>query len=178
MYANYKSSLAGTATAMKGVFAFKQLKPNVKPKAKTNSRSHAGGRVMISYSWAQKEIVLKIRDELDEAGISLWFDEVNMEGSTLEAMAEGILGSDLILICMSESYFNSQNCRSEAEYAYKKKRKIIPLILERGYKPQGWLDFLIGSELYLDFTQEPFDEKAKKLKSDIKSKLKKISLAP
>ena len=37
---------------------------------------------------------------------------------------------------------------TEASYAYKLDKKIVPLLLEDGYKPDGWLGILQGMDLY------------------------------
>ena len=37
---------------------------------------------------------------------------------------------------------------SEASYAYKKRRPIVPLMMEEGYDPDGWLGALVGLKLY------------------------------
>lgn len=42
----------------------------------------------------------------------------------------------------------SQACRTEAEYAYTRKKPLIPVMFERGYKPDGWLGIIMGSKLY------------------------------
>ena len=36
----------------------------------------------------------------------------------------------------------------EAEYAYTLKKKVIPILVEDGYKPDGWLGILQGTKLY------------------------------
>lgn len=41
---------------------------------------------------------------------------------------------------------------SEAEYAFQIKKKIIPVKLERQYKADGWLGFVIGAKLFFDFS--------------------------
>lgn len=64
-----------------------------------------------------------------------------MYGCSLEAMASAIEKSDLILICMSQKYKLSPNCRAEAEYAFNIRKKYIPLIMEKSYKPDGWFVF-------------------------------------
>lgn len=43
---------------------------------------------------------------------------------------------------------------TEGEYAYSKKRDIIPLIVEQDYEADGWLGPLVLNRLYFDFTQE------------------------
>ena len=41
---------------------------------------------------------------------------------------------------------------AEANYAYKLKRPIIPLLMEEGYDPDGWLGIILGTKLYYKFT--------------------------
>ncbi|XP_059146064.1 uncharacterized protein LOC131933303 [Physella acuta] len=137
------------------------------------ARSQPEGHIMISYCWAQKETVFKIRDELQKAGHKLWIDVENMEGSTLQAMAEAIEDAKLVLMCYSENYFNSRNCRAEAEYMYKENKPIIPLLMQQGYSAKKWLGIILGSRLYIDFSgKHPFDAKMKELKSQIANQLK------
>ena len=31
-----------------------------------------------------------------------------------------------------------QACRTEAEYAFQQRKKIVPVLMERDYKPSGW----------------------------------------
>lgn len=38
--------------------------------------------------------------------------------------------------------------RAAAEYAFQQRKKIIPILMEAGYKPSGWLGALIGTRLY------------------------------
>jgi hypothetical protein len=57
---------------------------------------------------------------------------------------------------MSEQYRRSNYCRAEAYYAFQRQLKIVPVLLEHHYKPDGWLLFLIGQLLYVDFTKHEF----------------------
>jgi len=40
----------------------------------------------------------------------------------------------------------------ELEYAYNKKKQIIPLLVEAGYQPDGWLGPLCANSLCYDFS--------------------------
>lgn len=44
---------------------------------------------------------------------------------------------------------------SEAEYAYQRRKRMIPLMMERSYSPDGWLGIILGSKLWMDFRNEP-----------------------
>ncbi|XP_025089898.1 uncharacterized protein LOC112561555 [Pomacea canaliculata] len=108
--------------------------------------------VMISYQWADQETVKQIRDHLRSHGIKVWMDIDDMGGSTLQAMAEAVEKAFVIVCCMSQKYKDSPNCRAEAEYAFQKHKRIIPLIMERSYKPDGWLGMILGAKLFYDFS--------------------------
>ncbi|XP_041361359.1 uncharacterized protein LOC121377441 [Gigantopelta aegis] len=126
------------------------------------------GHVMISYQWADQEILKKIRDHIKHLGIPVWMDIDNMGGSILQAMAEAIEDAKVILICMSHKYKNSPNCRAEGVYAFQKRKTIIPLIMERGYRPDGWLGIILGSELFYDFSGKyRFEDKLDSLLKDL-----------
>ncbi|XP_061178684.1 uncharacterized protein LOC133187346 [Saccostrea echinata] len=110
--------------------------------------------VMISYQWDSQPVMLKVKDSLKQAGYKVWMDVENISGSTVEAMSLAIENAAVVLICMSQKYKESPSCRSEAEYAYKLRKCVVPLRLEPRYVPDGWLGLIIGTKLYFDFTSE------------------------
>ncbi|KAK3578382.1 hypothetical protein CHS0354_025476 [Potamilus streckersoni] len=123
-----------------------------KAATRPKSASRTTGHVFLSYSWSDKEIVYKIRDRLKAEGYAIWIDVERMGGSTLEAMADGIENSAVVLICMSEKYKQSPDCRTEGEYTYKLRKKYIPIIMQQNYQPRGWLGSMLGAKLYADFS--------------------------
>lgn len=94
--------------------------------------------IMISYNRESRDICLRIKNEIEKRGLKCWIDVHDMSGSTLEAMADAIEQASCVLICMTEKYKESPNCRLEAEYVVNIKKPFIPLILQKGYKPCGW----------------------------------------
>ncbi len=60
-------------------------------------------------------------------------------------MAEAVENSSVFLMCVSEKYYLSPNCRLEAEYAIRLQKPIIPLIMQEDYMPLGWLGIIIGT---------------------------------
>lgn len=59
-----------------------------------------------------------------------------MHGNLLDAMADAIENSSIFLMCLTEKYKDSPSCRLECEYAYQRKKKIIPLLFQANYKPE------------------------------------------
>ena len=110
-----------------------------------------GNHVMISYQWDSQEVLLEVKNRLQASGYRVWMDLEQMGGSTLEAMAKAVENASVVLVCVSQRYKESPNCRSEAEYAYQLRKDIIPLMLQRDYKPDGWLGIIIGTKLWIDF---------------------------
>ena len=112
-----------------------------------STRNH----VMISYQWDSQEVLVEVKNRLQASGYRVWMDLEQMGGSTLEAMAKAVEDSSVVLICVSERYKESPNCRSEAEYAYQLRKDIIPLMMQGKYRGDGWLGMLVGTKLWFDF---------------------------
>lgn len=128
----------------------------------------AGKHVMLSYSWSDQAAVLKIKNCLKAAGYQVWIDVESLSGSTVDSMSHAVEGSVVVLICYSERYKQSQNCRMEANYALQRGVDIVPLMMQRNYNPDGWLGLMLASRLYVDFSSpETFDSKFKALISEL-----------
>ena len=67
---------------------------------------------MISYNWGHQPIVKQICSNLRKNGIKVWMDVDDMQGSTLQAMASAVEKADIVLVCYSHKYKNSDNCRA------------------------------------------------------------------
>ena len=52
---------------------------------------------------------------------------------------------------------------TEAKYAYKRRRPIVPLMMQRKYDPDGWLGIIIEDTFYVDFAKFEFEVAYKKL---------------
>jgi len=116
--------------------------------------SSSTGHIMISYNWGNQPIVKKISQSLKENGYKVWLDLEQMSGSTLEAMAKAVEQAEVVLICMSQKYKDSPNCRLEGEYCVTKKVAFVPLMMQTDYRPDGWLGIALGSKLWYDFSTE------------------------
>jgi len=101
--------------------------------------SQISQHIMISYNRQSRDLCLLIKAELEKKKFKVWIDVEDISGSSLESMANAIENSFCILVCMTEKYKQSPNCRVEGEYAFQLNRPIIPLIMQPNYKPDGWL---------------------------------------
>ncbi|CAF4128250.1 unnamed protein product, partial [Adineta steineri] len=125
--------------------------------------------IMISYSHKEKVLCKQLYDELTKNGYRVWIDFDQMHGNVMDAMAQAIDRSEIIIICMSEQYRQSNFCRAEAHYAFQRQRRIVPVLMQKHYKPDGWLLFLIGQLLYVDFTKYEFVRAMEMLSKELKA---------
>ena len=129
-------------------------------------------KIMISYQWDSQQDVLKLHDALKKYGYDLWIDVNSMSGNIYGGMSKGIEESSIILLCMTSKYEQSESCNSEFEYAKDKKKKIIPIYLEKGYEASGSLGLIVAGKLYFDFTNKSlFESKILELNAEIESQL-------
>ncbi|CAF3818466.1 unnamed protein product [Rotaria sp. Silwood1] len=123
--------------------------------------------LMISYSWHDKSLVHKIYKYLTEQfNYRIWLDENQITGSLCQAMAQAVEKSKFILMCMSETYKTSENCRNEGEYARDRKKIIIPLVVQK-VERDGWLGFITAGKIYIDFIKHDFQKAIHLLKIEI-----------
>ncbi|XP_070208360.1 myb-like protein X [Littorina saxatilis] len=136
------------------------------------------GHVMLSYNWGSQPIVTQIRDFLKAEGINTWMDIPNMTDKKdllTQRMADAVEGAAIVIIGVTEKYFNSRNCKYEANYAHQEEKPLLFLKLQKNYRPKGWLGFIQSTELFFDFTKEGtgcFDKKSQELLKYIRQILK------
>ncbi|KAI3383866.1 hypothetical protein SNEBB_006409 [Seison nebaliae] len=116
----------------------------------TTSEEISVGHIMLSYNGKSREKVKRIKFILNNEGIKTWMDIDNMTDNSIQAMAEAVENCSIFLMCFTEAYKCSDNCRAEAEYARECHKPIIPLLMQAKYKADGWLGFLLGSKIYVD----------------------------
>ena len=131
--------------------------------------SNVQGHIMLSYNGASRTICLNIKSALEKLGYRVWIDVEQIHGSSLDSMAKAVEQSFCVLICVTEKYRESIYCQSEAQYAYKLKKPIIPIILEKSFENvNGWLGIVMSDKIYVNFTKYGFEECVSKLEREIK----------
>eukprot|EP01047_Picozoa_sp_COSAG01_P025923 COSAG01_NODE_1653_length_9619_cov_43.055573_3_plen_686_part_00 len=107
--------------------------------------------VMLSYNWDHQDVVKRVNSALKARNYTVWIDVEKMQGSTVEAMAAAVEEAAVVCYGISNAYKESVNCRLEAQYAFQQKKDMVPLMLEEGYSPNGWLGMLLGVRLWYGF---------------------------
>ena len=92
-----------------------------KKEVKENTSEDNKKHIFISYNSESRSICLQIKTFLESIGFKCWIDVENIHGSSIDAMAGGI---EKALICMTEKYKESNNCRMEEEYTIQKKKHL------------------------------------------------------
>eukprot|EP00057_Strongylocentrotus_purpuratus_P014006 XP_011668480.1 PREDICTED: uncharacterized protein LOC105440240 [Strongylocentrotus purpuratus] len=89
----------------------------------------SSGHIMLSYKWEHpsKPVMHEFKKQLQKRGYNVWMDEDRMMGDKIGALAEAVENADMVIACITRSYQDSQDCRTEAAYAYDCKKKIIPV---------------------------------------------------
>ena len=116
---------------------------------KTSETTNQPKHIMISYNTVSRPLCLQIKEFLETSGFKVWIDINDIHGSSLDAMAKAVEDASFFLMCVTEKYRQSENCQAEAQYAFKLKKKIIPIIMEKDYEPQGWLGIIIGDKIFV-----------------------------
>ncbi|KAJ3036401.1 hypothetical protein HDV00_002768 [Rhizophlyctis rosea] len=111
--------------------------------------------VMLSYNWANEDVVLALKDALVASGLRVWIDKEQMSrvGNIFDGMIDGITHSTVICPCLSPTYESSQNCRRELMYAVTDahpQKKVVPVRLHPG--PFTWAALITAGSLYVDFS--------------------------
>nr|XP_054756892.1 uncharacterized protein LOC129262950 [Lytechinus pictus] len=108
------------------------------------------GHIMLSYKWEHpsKPVMREFKKELRKRGYVVWMDEDHMMGDKIGAMAEAVENADMIIACITSGYQDSQDCRTEASYAYECKKKIIPVKVKADFKASGWLGGITAGKIY------------------------------
>ena len=104
--------------------------------------------------------MLRVAASMRERSFRVWVDTEMMSGSTLDAMAAAVENAHCVLICITERYKASANCRLEGTYVHEQRKAWVPLMLEKSYRPTGWLGIMLGSRLYYEFTEAALAEHA------------------
>ena len=81
---------------------------------------------------------------------------------------EAIQHSHFLILCLSENYKQNYFCRLQAQFAHEKQIKIIPILIDEFYRPDGWISILIGNLFSIDFTHSSYSQSIEILLNELK----------
>ncbi|MCU0498825.1 MAG: DarT ssDNA thymidine ADP-ribosyltransferase family protein [Anaerolineae bacterium] len=124
-------------------------------------------KIFISYARIDgKTLALKLRDDLQAAGLAIWLDLSEIEGGAVwtEKIEAAIEECDLVLALLSHGSYKSEICRAEQLRAIRKGKRMIPLLVQ----PDADRPLHLEHINYLDFTKsERYSDSLRDLLSDL-----------
>lgn len=140
-----------------------------------------GKQIFISHAWGNdsnnRDNHLRskiIADKLILKGYTVWFDAYDIFGNIDSAIMNGINNADIILICLSEKYFEkinnavntnkvNDNCYKEWNFSMFKQKKIIPIIMDDlsvdlFLNKDGIIQMYLSSSMFINFSKNFNDE--------------------
>ncbi|KAI9329217.1 TIR domain-containing protein [Zopfochytrium polystomum] len=109
---------------------------------------------MISYAWADKDVVRPLVTKLERMNVRVWIDVNNMGSDINEAIIDGICRAAVVVAFLSDSYIASHNCKLEIKFANDIHKPIIPVRLasteEVAFSAAA---FVTAGQLYIDLTK-------------------------
>ena len=133
--------------------------------------------LFFSHSWKLDNLnrnnhsrVKELAKNMKKFGWNIWIDEENLKGNIDADMVSGIDNSQVIIICLSESYFNKvnntsndlklrDNCLKEWTYCNFRKKMLIPIIMEPNMLnpdnwPSGVIQLYLGTSFFVDASND------------------------
>lgn len=143
-------------------------------------------KVFISHSSKDKRFVRKLKNDLEENGISTWIDEDEIDAgdSLLDKLEDGLEESTHFIIVLSQNSVKSQWVRHELENAIKGNHKIIPIKYKECNIPielEGLLYIDLSNEIVeckgelIDFITNGYQKNLSSLVRAIKAKKYKLT---
>ncbi|KAI9348461.1 hypothetical protein DFJ73DRAFT_433325 [Zopfochytrium polystomum] len=130
-------------------------------------------RVMISYCWADQDVVLSVADELERRGFTVWLDRSNMGTELNESIIRGILDSRVVIPFISRHYVESHVCKQEVKFANQNRKPFLPVRLENTpHVESSVAAFVTAGQIYIDLTRGIWENE--KAKSDALWRLKQL----
>ncbi|CAF3019485.1 unnamed protein product [Rotaria sp. Silwood2] len=110
--------------------------------------------IFISYQWGSQKTVLKLKENLEQAGYACWMDIGQMGGGDklFAKIDAGIRGAKVVICCINKNYAQSDNCLREVHLTISTSKPVIPLQMEKQtWPPEGVLGPIMSEYLYIRF---------------------------
>lgn len=107
-------------------------------------------KIFFSYSRADAKFALRLGEDLREAGMDIWIDQLDIPpGETWdEEIQKALENAACLLIILSKTSVESDNVLNEINYALETKKQVIPILIENDLRKP----FNINRLQHIDFT--------------------------
>lgn len=116
-------------------------------------------KVLLSYRHKHDEFVRRLDADLIAAGITAWVDyrDIKPGQPWRQAIYDGIVQSEVVIICFSPDFLLSEICLQEAYLARCYGKRIVPIMVEACYDEITQYEETKGLEdlFIIDFTGQP-----------------------
>ena len=102
--------------------------------------------VFISYASQDRERILTLVNGLDSAGVSVWIDQMSIEGATMwsQEIVAAIRNCKVLILAISKKSGSSENVVKEVALASEGRKRILPVYLEHAEIPESMAYQLAG----------------------------------
>ena len=134
--------------------------------------------VFISYASKDRKRILDLVDRLSAAGVSVWIDQMGIEGATMwsQEIVAAIRDCKVLILAISKNSAGSENVVKEVALASEGRKRILPVYLEQAEIPESMAYQLAGIQRVDFFEGQEELEKKKRKRKKFEDKLKKIPL--
>ena len=133
--------------------------------------------LFISYAHADgSDVASRLAADLEGAGFDVWWDKRRLKPSAswTVGIENGIDHAEIVLALLSRASYTSDICRAEQLRALRKKKRVLPIVLQE----DADLPIHLESTQYLHFYGVPDEERLAKLKAAISDANITASLLP
>jgi TolB-like protein/lipoprotein NlpI len=102
--------------------------------------------VFISYAAKDRTHVLDLVERLRDAGVSVWIDQMGIEGATMwsQEIVSAIRGCKVLILAISKNSAGSENVVKEVALASEGRKRILPVYIEQAEIPESMAYQLAG----------------------------------
>ena len=102
--------------------------------------------VFISYAAKDRTRVLDLVDRLRTAGVSVWIDQMGIEGATMwsQEIVAAIRSCKVLILAISENSAGSENVVKEVALASEGRKRILPVYIKQAEIPESMAYQLAG----------------------------------
>ena len=105
---------------------------------------------LISDHWTERQTVRLI--QLDQLKNHWNLYKGGLQGHVIDGMAEAVENCEFMIVCVSQAYFDSKNCKKEIEYADDLGKTLIVVKLDPNLNLAGHGSFsmILSKQLYVN----------------------------